>query len=225
MSTQKTFFPKIIFCLLLSASLSLSAGIDAPTEVKVEKGKLFRLEVTQVEGKPLLYKATDESNLFVDELVSKSGKLRLIGQGNADGVYFIAFSRDGEIVFTKITVGTIQPIPDDNKPKPTPFSGKLKAYLITESADKNIAYSKIFSSKTVSDYWTSHQYILPVIADPNTVDPATNQTPTKLKPYIDRAKGKKDQLYLVDISTGTVLFEGDAPQTAEGLLSVVGGLK
>lgn len=201
----------------------------APAKIAVKQGELARVEVAVPEGGLSYASTATDEELFVDELVSKTGKLRLVIQGKKDGTYYVAFVNGKDIAFTQIVVGGGQPQPlppgPNPEPVPSPFSGKLKAYIITESADKNINYSRIFADKRVVDYWTQHQFLTPVIADPDVKDAVTNAVPIKLKPYLDRAKGLKDQMYLVDASKGTVLYEGNAPADADALLKIVGGIK
>jgi len=220
--------------LALCFSLAIATPIfavtpSAPAKITIKPGELARVEVAIPDG-GLSYQATaTDDELFLDELVSKAGKLRLVVQGKKEGTYYIAFVNGKDIAFTQLVVGAGKG--DDNgdkktdPPIPSPFSGKLKAYIITESADKNISYGKIFADKRIVDYWTQHQFLAPVIADPDVKDAATNAPPAKLKPYLDRAKGLKDQMYLVDISNGKVLYEGNAPADADALLKIVGGIR
>lgn len=224
----------ILACILLASSLS-AAEPKAPAKLGIAKeGQLARLVIPVEKGQIVNYKATaTEDELGVYELVSrKETEVSLLLQGNKEGVYYIAFKFKGDedIVFTQITVGKSvpddtkpkpPPVPDDTKPKPLPTGGKLKLYLITESADKNPAYARIFGSKAFDDYWKSKGYGEKVVADPQTKDPATDTTPVKLKPYIDRAKGLSDQLYLVDISTGELIYEGNAPQSEADFLTLL----
>jgi len=220
--------------LAICFSLAIATPIfavtpSAPANITIKPGELARVEVAIPDG-GLSYQATaTDDELFLDELVSRAGKLRLVVQGKKEGVYYIAFVNGKDIAFTQLVVGggvNPNPTPGPNpQPSPDTFSGKLKAYIITESADKNITYSKIFADKRVIDYWTQHQFLAPVIADPDVKDAATNAPPAKLKPYLDRAKGLKDQMYLVDISTGKVLYEGNAPADADALLKIVASIK
>ena len=208
-----------------------------PAEMKFKVGQLQRIEVPRKDDKKeLVYKSTgDESAVFVEELRERPGKLRFLLQGNIAGVYYIAFIWKGEsdIAFTKVVVEgdtppnpKPPPNPDDNKPKPLPTAGRLKAYFIVESGDKNPVYGKMLSTPAVQEYWNGRKWGEVVLADPNTKDAANpTQPPPILKPYIDRSAGKGDQLYLVDPATGDVYYEGNAPQSAEAFLSIMRAVK
>lgn len=217
----------VIATLLLLSSMASAAEPKVPAKLTLSTGQLQRLEIPLEKTQKLVYKSTAaDDELFVDELIPREGKTRLLLQGSKDGTYYLAFLFEGdkEIVFCQVIVGKGLPAPKpvpDPTPVPPVVTGKLKAYFITESADKNINYTKMLASKAVKDYWNGKGYDGVVVADPDVKDPATNATPVKLKPYIDRAKGLKDQLYLVDTVTGDVAFEGNAPQSEGDFLTLL----
>lgn len=218
----------VIVTVLLFTGITFATPPKVPTKVTIPTGSLQRLEVEVGKEQTLVYKPTaTEEELFVDELSPKNGKVRLLLHSTVKGTYWIAFvfKGDTDIVFTQVVVSDGSPVPptppDDDKPKPPVKVNQLKAYLITESKENNANYAKWLQDKTVKDYWNGKGWDGMVIADPDVKDPSTGAVPAKLKPYIDRSKGKKDQLFLVDVVTGDVVFEGDAPQDSQAILTIL----
>ena len=108
---------------------------------------------------------------------------------------------------------------DDGKPVTV---RKLATYVVFESADKSAKWSAFFASKELTDRWAAKGHTPPVLADQNVIDGKTKQPPTKLTPYLNRAKGKAlPQLYLIDAATGDVAYEGPAPESPAELLKIL----
>lgn len=99
---------------------------------------------------------------------------------------------------------------EEEKPKPIVTGRKLSTVIIEETADAVAKRYAFFGTDEVKSYYKSKSHSEPVIADKDIKDGLTNQTPEKLKPYVQRAIGKKlPQVYLVDVNTGDVVVEGE----------------
>jgi hypothetical protein len=179
--------------------------------VSIAVGALSRLEISPEKDKAIgTAIAAKEADLFVEELAPKGGKTRLLLVGQNPGTYYIVLWSAGEIESTLVEVTVTGVV----KPVPPPLTGKIKAYIVTESTDKNINYTKL-----LTDNFGKYDILL---IDPDVKDPSTNATPLTFKPFVDKAKGKKDQMYLIDTGNGALVWEGSAPQSSADFAGIVG---
>jgi hypothetical protein len=141
----------------------------------------------------------------------------------------VGLKGEAEVVRRTLYADAGEPPPDDGKgkppvvdPKPAPRAVKLKAVVVEETADATAKRAEFFTDKALAERWKAKGHAAPVVVDQNVKDPVTKTTPDKLKPYVDRAKGKTlPQLYLVDLATNAVLYEGPAPATPAELISIL----
>ena len=116
------------------------------------------------------------------------------------------------------------PTPPAPAPKPAPLGpgAKLKAVIVEETEVAAVARSTWFESPELASRWKANGWPPAVILDQNVKDPATGLPPASAKAYLARAAGKSlPQLYLVNQSTGDVLYEGPAYQSPAELAKII----
>ena len=101
---------------------------------------------------------------------------------------------DEQSEFAEVVFKQIEPLPKPApgpKPEPVPVvAAKLKMVTVYESEDASLKGNEFFSDKALTARWAAKGHAAWVNVDQNVKDPDTLATPAKLKPYVDRAKGK-----------------------------------
>lgn len=118
---------------------------------------------------------------------------------------------------------TPTPTPDPPEPGPAPPTPtppvdvkNLWLLVIEETAEAGERRGQLFASKELADRMKARGHKWRVV-DKDAKD-SRGQVPSDLKPWLDRAKGKRlPRLYLIT-PEGQIVFEGDLPTTAKGLL-------
>lgn len=206
-----------------------------PSAAKPAPGELVTV-VAETTGKTVKWAVIGDAQSRTDTggksvvLVAKSGRVTVIA---------VASNETGELSeFAEVAFGELlkcdpipapRPVPVPPKPIPKPIPKpapvgpvKIKAVVVYESETASTSGAAFFAAPTVVARWKEKGHLPPVVTDKDVKDPATNATPAKLKPYIDRAGGKSlPQLYLVDSVSGAVLYEGPTPETPEALIALL----
>lgn len=144
-----------------------------------------------------------------------TGKVLLHMQDAAKGQVLV-FKANGDLslslcLFT-LPVRADDPIP----PLPPPVPSELWGVVIEETTERTPQQAIVLASPEVRALFDKGEFR--VIDDDTPVG-------ADLRPYLDRAKGKKlPQLYLVD-SKGTVCYEGPLPATVAEMKSLVAKYK
>lgn len=122
-----------------------------------------------------------------------------------------------------LQVGPRPPPTPEPKPKPDPVVVKgLKAYLVVEETDTT--WPERGASLVAAKQWADKNGVGHRWVDQDVKD-ATGQVPSDLKPWLDRAKGRKlPMIYLVG-ENGKILAEQDLPLTKDGLLALLQSAK
>lgn len=211
--------------VLLAAPPELKLTPDKPTP---KVGELVKVSA-ETTAKAIKWKVLGDCQHVQDSsgrslvVVVRAGKVSVIAVAASESGELSEFA---EVVFDAATPDPVKPPSPPTPPAPRP-GVKLKAVVVYESADASTAGADYFSSKELAARWRERSHLPPTLADQNVKDPETGTTPAKLKPYIDRARGKTlPQLYLVDSATGDVLYEGPLPTTPAlmlDLLTKIGG--
>lgn len=215
---------------LLAAPPDLKIAADKPTP---KAGELIKVSA-ETTAKSIAWKVIGDCQSVPDSsgrsivLVVRAGKVVVLAIASSETGELSAWA---EVVFdqddAKPNPSPLPPTPPGPLP-PTPRPGvKLKAVVVYESSEASTAGADYFSSKELASRWRERSHLPPTLADQNVKDPETGTTPAKLKPYVDRARGKTlPQLYLVASDTGDVLYEGPLPTTPAAmidLLTKIGG--
>jgi len=212
---------------LLAAPPELKLTPDKPTP---KAGELVKV-AAETTAKAIKWKVLGDCQSVQDSsgrsivVVIRAGKVNVIAVAASESGELSEFA---EVTFDAATPDPVKPPSPPTPPGPTPRPGvKLKTVVVYESADASTAGGDYFASKELAARWKEKSHLPPTLADKDVKDPETGTTPVKLKPYIDRAKGKTlPQLYLVDSTTGDVLYEGPLPTTPAAmidLLTKIGG--
>lgn len=210
-------------CSLLAAPPELKLTPDKPTP---KAGELVKV-AAETTAKAIKWKVLGDCQSVQDSsgrsivVVIRAGKVSVIAIAASESGELSEFA---EVVFDAATApDPVKPPSPPTPPGPTPRPGvKLKTVVVYESADASTAGGDYFASKELATRWKERSHLPPTIADKDTKDPETGTTPAKLKPYIDRARGKTlPQLYLVDSTTGDVLYEGPLPNTPAAMLDLL----
>jgi hypothetical protein len=116
------------------------------------------------------------------------------------------------------------PQPEPNpKPDPAPVPppgpvGKMWTVIVEESGQLTPAQGQIVTSKSVADWIQSKGHHKAWVTDKDALD-ENDKRPASLKEYIARAKSLPF-LFLVSES-GTVLFEGQLPESEAAVLQLM----
>lgn len=208
-------------CSLLAAPPELKLTPDKPTP---KAGELVKV-AAETTAKAIKWKVLGDCQSVQDSsgrsivVVIRAGKVSVIAIAASESGELSEFA---EVVFDDQGDKPKPPSPP-TPPIPQPRVGvKLKAVVVYESSEASTAGGDYFASKELAARWKEKSHLPPTIADKDTKDPETGTTPAKLKPYIDRARGKTlPQLYLVDSTTGDVLYEGPLPNTPAAMLDLL----
>lgn len=151
-------------------------------------------------------------------VVPKSGTVTVYAVGSSETG---ELSTPAKLVFEM----SVEPVkPDPKKPDPIKPTGpvKIRAVVVYDPTQASGDLDAFFSSKELQDRWKAKGHQPPLILASDVVDPTTGKTPEKAAPYIKRAAGKSlPQLYLIDATTGDVLFEGPRPESTTALISIL----
>lgn len=224
----------LMLSLVAAAVLWPSVLLAAPPELKLtpdkpapKAGELVKV-AAETTAKAIRWKVLGDCQSVQDSsgrsivVVIRAGKVSVIAIAASESGELSEFA---EVVFDDQVDAKPKPIPPSppTPTPPTPRPGvKLKAVVVYESADALTAGADYFASKELAQRWRDRSHLPPVLADQNVKDPETGTAPAKLKPYLDRAKGKTlPQLYLVASDTGDVLYEGPLPATPAAMLDLL----
>lgn len=203
--------------VLLAAPPELKLTPDKPTP---KVGELVKVSA-ETTAKAIKWKVLGDCQHVQD---SSGRSLVVVVRAGKVSVIAVAASESGELSeFAELTFDAATPDPVKPPSPPAPRVGvKLKAVVVYESSEASTAGADYFSSKELAARWRERSHLPPTLADQNVKDPETGATPVKLKPYIDRARGKTlPQLYLVAADTGDVLYEGPLPTTPAAMLELL----
>lgn len=222
----------LMLSLVAAAVLWPSVLLAAPPELKLtpdkptpKAGELVKV-AAETTAKAIRWKVLGDCQSVQDSsgrsivVVIRAGKVSVIAIAASESGELSEFA---EVVFDDQVDAKPKPIPPSPPTPPAPRVGvKLKAVTVYESSESSTVAEAMFGSKLLAARWKERGHLPPVIADKDTLDPATGATPAKLKPFIDRAKGKTlPQLYLLDSVTGDVLYEGPLPTTEAAMLELL----
>lgn len=208
-------------CSLLAAPPELKLTPDKPSP---KTGELVKVSA-ETTAKAIRWKVIGDCQHVQDSsgrsivVVVRAGKVSVLAIAASESGELSEFA---EVVFDAPT-DPVKPPSPPTPPGPIPRVGvKLKAVAVFESSEASLAAATLFDSKLLAARWKERSHLPPVIADKDTKDPATGTTPAKLKQFIDRAVGKTlPQLYLMDSTTGDVLYEGPLPTTEAAMLDLL----
>jgi hypothetical protein len=141
-------------------------------------------------------------------------------------VFPVGAKSDAEVYRQTLDIDMGEPTPPPTPtpaPKPKPATPvKIKAVTVYESGVADLGADSFFGSKELAARWLAKGHLPPIEVDQDVKDPDTKLPPAKLKPYLDRAKGKSlPQMYLIDAATGVVLYEGPRPETPAALMTIL----
>lgn len=119
-----------------------------------------------------------------------------------------------------VDAGTGPQPPPKPEPQPGPVAeGKRYILLVEETADANASRGKLFTDATLFQRIKDRGHIWRA-ADKDVRDAAGN-VPADLKPYLDRAAGKKLPQVFIVAPDGTVLIQAECPADAATLLELL----
>jgi hypothetical protein len=201
--------PLLVFDLPESPSIVSLNRIEGPRSI-------FGKFADEPAGKNRLRDYSAKFLYVVEPLESGDVQLLLVPKGSTS-------EADAKRIRLRVGQGPRPPDPKPVDPKPTPAkSRRLATVVIEETADASAKRSTFFGSKELADRYRDRKHAAPTVADQNIRDGATNATPESLKPYVERAKVKAlPQLYLIDLDTGDVVFEGPVPDGVADFLKLL----
>lgn len=151
-------------------------------------------------------------------VVPKSGLVTVFAYGsNETG----ELSQPAKLVFDLSSTDPTKPDPKKPEPKPT-GPVKIKAVIVYDSTQTSADLDAFFASKEIAERWKAKGHPAPLVFSSDVVDPTTGKTPERAAPYVKRAAGKAlPQLYLVDMESGAIYFEGPKPENPAALISIL----
>jgi hypothetical protein len=230
--------PTALAALFAAAVVAQAAPPDVPKTLIAKPGQLVRV-VVKTDAPLGTARNFEEADAFWGELVGPKGERHFVFQApddlTAGRQYVVTFWVKGETEGATTTVSVPaakrqdekkDDRPDDKKDDAKPPPGKVESVrlvVVSESANQTARKAEFYGDKSLQDYWQARKWDGPWWVDPQAEDPATKQTPAKWKPFVDQAKslGLAEAVFVVDRTSGKVLYEGKPPATPADLLKLL----
>ncbi len=125
--------------------------------------------------------------------------------------------RAKRLLSKSFVVGGSVPIPDPIDPVNPIEPGKRIVLIVEETADAAANRAAVFADKGLRDYIAMKAHLWRCV-DKDVVD-GKGQTPKDLVPWIEKSKSAGIPRLFITTDKGKILYEGNVPTTADGILT------